>query len=712
MELLAPAGTIQSLRAAVVAGADAVYFGLGELNARAKSLDFNESNAKEWIDYCHLYGVKVYITINVNVYDSELEKALYLVSVAYKAKADAVIVSDLGLITLIRKRYPDLCVHVSTQAGIKNYLASDFYKELGVTRVVLAREASLSDISKISGVEKEVFAHGALCVSFSGNCLLSCYVGGKSGNRGQCRQPCRQLYSVTDESGRKLFEGYALSTKDVCLADYLSQLSSAGVDCLKIEGRLKSPEYVFAVTTYYRQLLDRLKPDKKDVLISFNRGSFAPAYFKGKNVIYTKTSSHIGLPIGKVLKVENKNGFYFATVDCELEKGDGLKILREGYEVGGSDVTSCVKSGNNFVIPVSKGIKPNDDLRLTRSAELSKKVLYKTRKLAVDFFLKFGENAVLSAKHDGIEVEAEGEKPADIRNMSYDEVCSQLSKTGNTSFELRSLIFEGNGYLPKSRLNALRNEVLDKLKKAIVDNYAVSPCRNSYSAVDRSNKDRINGVIVESDNLNIEVEFDALVYYPKIVCSEEYAKAVEYCKNKSKRLFIKFPFLIGVDEQKEYYLFAKKNGVGVYADNVSVVQAARNYSIPYIAGIGLNIANEITVTAFSDATAIVSSVELGRNGVDKNCFVYSYGRIPLMHFEHCPNEVVSGKNCDSCQNPTRTLYYNHVNSFKLIGRKTKYRCYYTMYSDKIIDYGVRKNAFVCLIDSDERLSKCDEIIGE
>lgn len=711
MELLAPVGTIQSLKSAVIAGADAVYFGLGELNARAKSLDFDRTNAKEWIDYCHLFGVKVYITINVNVYDSELEKAMSLVRVAYQSNADALIVSDLGLITLIRKEFPDFCIHVSTQAGIKNKSASDFYKKLGVTRVVFARESSLKEIASVSGVEKEVFIHGALCVAFSGNCLLSCYVGGKSGNRGQCRQPCRQLYEVRDQNGKQLLDGYCLSTKDICLADYLQELENAGVDSLKIEGRLKSPEYVFAVTSYYRKLLDGVKSSKKDILTAFNRGSFTPAYFRGKNVIYTKTSSHIGYPAGKILKLEKKNGFSFATIDCKLQKGDGLKILRNGFEVGGSDVTSCVKSGDRYVIPVSNGVRVGDELCLTRSTELTNEIQAQTRKISVDISLKFGQRAYLSARSGDVGIEIYGDEPLNNRDMSYDEIYAQMSKTGNTDFVLRSLEFVGKGYLPKSRLNAMRNEGLEKLKNAIIRSYSVERCKPTAFATLGVNE-KISGTIIESDNLNISNQFDALVYYPNVISCEEFSKAGDFCRKIGKPLFLKFPFLIGEDEQNEYIKFAFENGFGVYADNVSVVELARKYRVRYIAGIGLNIANKITASGYSDARAIISSIETGSHGLGENNFVYSFGRISLMYFEHCPNEVVSGQSCAKCQNKQRKLYYNHINSFELVARRTKYRCYYTLYSDKILDYRSIPNKYICLIEYNSDLSKCSEIIGE
>lgn len=711
MELLAPAGTIEALVAAVNAGADAIYFGLGELNARAKSIDFSLSNLREWTDYCHLYGVKVYITLNVNVYDSEIDRALELAYNSYEKGADALIVSDLGLITEIRRQYPFIPVHVSTQAGIKTVDGADFYKKLGATRVVLSREASIEEIASIKGVEKEVFVHGALCVAFSGNCLLSCYIGGKSGNRGQCRQPCRQEYTVTDEGGNTLCKGYRLSAKDICLDKYLSELERVGVDCLKIEGRLKSPEYVYSVTRYYRELLDGLKPDKNDVLTAFARGGFTPAYFKDRNVIYPKTASHIGREVGKVLSITRKNGFPYAIVNVPFNKGDGLKILRNGVEVGGSDVTSCIKTEKGYLIPVSNGVEKGDTLCLTRSEALSDKVRKAKKRIGVSFDLSIGTPSILTASSGAVSVSVSGADAVDIRDLTYEEMFSQLSKTGNTDFKLDSLTFSGCGYLAKSALNQLRNNTLDALKKAIIDAYS-QEIASPTDIQPLKNCEHIQGTIIETDKL-IDGDYKALVYYPRYVSIQEYQKAVDFVKSSGKRLYIKLPVLLDRNTQIELVNFAKANDVGIYADNIGLVELIRQNSVAYIAGIGLNIANSFTAKQFADADAIIASVELGGCIVDGTTHTFASGRIPLMHFEHCPNESVNGVDCKNCKNKGRTLYYNYGNNkFKLIGFVSDKRCYYSLYSDRAIKLDfVKDNKYISFIGGDAPV-KTDGIIGE
>lgn len=703
MEILSPAGTIESLKSAVNAGADAVYFGLGELNARAKSVDFDGDNLKTWVDYCHLYGVKVYITLNVNVYEWELEKALSLAEIAYDCNVDALIVSDVGLILALREVFPDFPIHVSTQAGVKNSLGAEFFKSLGVTRVVLSREANLSDIASIKGVEKEIFVHGALCVAFSGNCLLSCSIGGFSGNRGECRQPCRQHYSAYDLSGKKLREGYLLSAKDISLDSYIDDLKKANVDSLKIEGRLKSPEYAFSTTKYFKELVSGSQPEKKDVLLSFNRGGFTSAYFETKNVIYTKTASHIGIPVAKVLKKELKKGFAFATIDSPLQKGDGVKVLRKGVEVGGSEITSCTEKGGKWIIPISSGVSVGDTVCLTKSAELTAKMKAEKRTLPINFHLYMnGNESKLIAESGSVRVDMNIADPSYQRDLSYEEISNQLSKTGGTKFKADIITYSGHGYYPKSFLNSIRNEIIEKLEKSIVENY--EPQRlpeDDEEYVVPSYCNKIEGIVVETDNFEFDFRsVGAFVYYPKFISLSAYKKAVDFAKEKNISLFIKFPALLKEDELIEYVKFAEENGVGVYANNVSVVQCAREHKVPYIAGIELNITNKDTEYVYSDSALILASVEMGDDRLSYTSYVYTYGRVPLMTFEHCPNFVCTGNDCENCTRKAQNLIYKHdKDTYLLRGVRGKHRCFYTLYSGKKLNKKIKdKNRYLNLID--------------
>ena len=253
MELLAPAGNFQCLKAAVACGANAVYLGMEKYGARASACNFNSENLLRAVEFAHLHGVKVYVTVNTIIKDGEMQDAIERAIEARNAGADAFIVQDIGFICELKKRAPDIVLHASTQMGISNAYGARFAEKLGITRVVAARETLCEDIRDIkdkTGLEIEFFCHGALCVAYSGNCYYSSLVSGCSGNRGKCLQLCRKKYFKGNDSG------YFLSAKDICLVDKVAVLRDAGVDSLKIEGRMRTPEYVAETVSVYRKAID------------------------------------------------------------------------------------------------------------------------------------------------------------------------------------------------------------------------------------------------------------------------------------------------------------------------------------------------------------------------------------------------------------------------------------------------------------------------
>jgi putative protease len=278
-ELLAPAGDMECLYAAVMAGADAIYIGGHAFGARAYAKNFSIEEIKQAASYCHLRGAKLYVTLNTLIFDKEIHEASDFAVELWHAGVDAIIVADLGIIREIRRRVPKMKIHASTQASVHNTAGANILASLGCERVVLARELSYENILSVTekcGVETEIFLHGALCVSHSGQCLMSSMIGGRSGNRGECAQPCRLPYN----NGK-----YPLSLSDLSLADHVTELISSGVASLKIEGRMKSPEYVYTVTSIYRSLLDEQRnataEEKKRLKNVFSRGEFTDGYFKG-----------------------------------------------------------------------------------------------------------------------------------------------------------------------------------------------------------------------------------------------------------------------------------------------------------------------------------------------------------------------------------------------------------------------------------------------
>ena len=278
-ELLAPAGDFECLVAAVKGGADAVYIGGKMFSARAYAKNFDIDEIKKAVSYCHLHGVKLYVTMNILIYDRELAEAVAFATELYRAGVDALIIADLGLVSVLRERLPELELHASTQMSVNNSVGADLAYDLGCTRVVLARELSgenMRDVTERCKAETEVFLHGALCVCHSGQCLFSSMIGGRSGNRGECAQPCRLPYN----NGK-----YVLSLSDLSLAEHVKELIESGVASLKIEGRMKSPDYVYTVTSIYRRLLDENrnsnKKENEKLERAFSRGGFTDGYFTG-----------------------------------------------------------------------------------------------------------------------------------------------------------------------------------------------------------------------------------------------------------------------------------------------------------------------------------------------------------------------------------------------------------------------------------------------
>ena len=336
-EILAPAGSFEALKTAVINGADAVYIGLSKFSARAKAENFNNDVFLQALSYAHLYGVKVYVAINTLVKNEEMSDALSDALFAIDSGADAIILQDLGLSELIRKARPSAILHASTQMGIHNLEGAIIAKQLGFTRVILSRECTLSEIKRIKNgvdIEVECFVQGALCIAFSGNCYFSSLASGFSGNRGKCMQLCRKKYSLMLNGKTKT--GYLLSAKDLMLATKLKDLVDAGVDSFKIEGRLRRNEYVAESIRIYKKACNENITDNEINCLKrvFNRGDFTQGhlYDPTNRVIDYKINSHKGLFYCKVQEVRNR----IAILEKSLCKGDGIKFLRNGFEVGGA----------------------------------------------------------------------------------------------------------------------------------------------------------------------------------------------------------------------------------------------------------------------------------------------------------------------------------------------------------------------------------------
>ena len=509
IELLSPVGNFECLKAAVQNGADSVYFGANLFSARAFANNFNLDELKKAIEYAKSRGVKTNLTLNTLIKDEEFEDAFELAKNAYEFGIDAIIVQDLGLAQKLIKAFPDLPIHGSTQMTIHNLNGALELQNLGFKRVVLSRELSLDEIEYIckhTDIEIECFAHGALCISYSGQCLFSSMVGGRSGNRGKCAQPCRLPYELL-ENNKKIDSGYLLSTRDLCSLEHIPDFINSGVDCLKIEGRMKSPEYVATVTRIYRKYINLAlsnKPyiidgnDKKELMQVFNRGMSSNGHLEkepNKDLIFKEKPNNMGLFLGIVQSYNKTKGHITLKLKENIEIGDTISLQNEegSYTVSELMVDkkniTQTKIGQTVTIGRMKGnINLGDKIYKMSSKTLlsNAKESYKTenRKVLLDCKVIIKKNKPISISvknasnldiYKDLNITCQLDCiPTEAKNKPLDKetIIKQLSKTSSTTYQFRKINIEldDNCFLPKlSTLNELRRTALQN-----VEEYAIS----------------------------------------------------------------------------------------------------------------------------------------------------------------------------------------------------------------------------------------------
>ncbi len=480
-ELLAPAKNMKCALAAINSGADAIYIGANMFGAR-KNAGNSLKELEEIIKYAHQFWVKVYVTINTILTDEELEEAKELIKKLHEIKADAIIFQDFGILELARKKeIPDIPLHASTQCSNRSYEKVKFFEKLGVKRVILARELSLSEIKNIAkntDAQIECFVHGALCVSYSGECYLSAYCGGRSANRGECAQPCRKKYTVVSDKGEVIAKNrYMLSLKDFNASKRLEELVRAGVVSFKIEGRLKDENYVKNVVLYYRKLLDRIsKKSSSGTIIadfepnpqkSFNR-SFTEYFLEGRSDCYNLNSvKSLGEKLGKVI-AKGKN---YIEINSKVSAGDGLCFF-ENDDLAGFLVNKT--EGKKVYPNKMPNIKVGDIVYRNQDHEFEKmlKNSKTARKISVDFKFKNGVVSAIDENFNKVELELESLEEAKDKEKMRANFISQMKKTGETIYLAQNVSFDGEiPFIPISKLNEIRRILLEKLTEKRLENY-------------------------------------------------------------------------------------------------------------------------------------------------------------------------------------------------------------------------------------------------
>lgn len=649
-EILAPAGGKKSALAAINSGADAIYLGLPDFSARKSAENFSAEDFKEISSLARIFGVKVYVAMNTLVKDAELDRFLNLLIDVQNAGADAVILSDIFLGRFVKRSYPQIKLHLSTQAGICNAYGAELAKNYGFDRVILSRETKLSDIAEISKIiETEVFVQGALCTCFSGQCYLSSFAGGNSGNRGRCKQPCRKKYSID----RKGFEepAYRLSLADLRVGDKIEILREAGVSSFKIEGRMRRPEYVAAAVKYYKNLLNGCaeEEDFSDLKRTFNRGNYTAglAFGQDKNFISSAVQGHIGEFVG-VIKVEN--GKYICTSGRRFSKGDSFKILREGKEVGGADFSGDSEGG--FAVTSKALLRSGDKVFVTTDSAVNKRLLDKERKLTLKVSARFfaGERAEISV--DGRKFY--GDNPLEHAKNSplkVEDIKECLKRVDKYPFEIVFGEVDTDGvFLPKSVLNGLRRKAYDGIFGILSENKNAQVVKNHVLPQPKTAE---NGKIAAIVGDAYGISADITVLKPRDYFDQNEKLSEKFTKKDGfgqKYLYLP-PFMTGEEIERISPLIALADGV--YCDGVWAVGLCERLKKPLFAGCGMNISNRVDLNE-CPAEYVALSKELTeteqRQLSTEKTFALSSGSLKVMDLIYCPFE----KRCSSCDK--RHLY--------------------------------------------------------
>ena len=666
IELLSPVGDERGLKAAISAGADAVYFGAKSFNAREYAAEnFDDKAIENAIKFAKLRNVKVYITVNTLVYNDEIDKAILLIKNIYDMGADAIIVQDLGIIDIVRNNL-NIPMHASTQMSCNNTYSVKLLEKLGIERVVLARETSIENIKEIrknTNIELETFIHGALCVSFSGQCAYSYLHGGRSANRGACAQPCRMEYS-----GGKT--DYPLSSKDLMTIDIIPDLISVGIDSFKIEGRAKRSEYVAITTSIYRKAIDFALQNKnietekyKESLIKiFNRGGFSEGYYyNSKDIFENYKPNHNGEFIGKITDYK-KNKIYIKT-DKELNVYDGLSFGESGKI--GMQISDLYKDnirvkngkGNLSFSAVLKNINVGDKVyRTTDKYQMDeaniiiesdnfKHLLNLNCIIDYDKKIKFKINSNYNEKLNLEYISDYLVEEAKNSETKENDIIKALSKTGGTVFKFENINIIINfekPFIPVKVLNEARRSIINSLEKILIQNRKIDYDKNIKNIFkEKIEYPNTNLKVAIISDINHKVkDYDKIILFPKI-----YDTNIKKFFNEGLIDGIILPH-ITFDKDIELIKNIVSKDMIVVCNNIGQIEALLGECIIW-AGIGMNTINNKTVDFLYKlgVSVVISSIEAGKKL--KNTISIKRGFIPAMNFAFCPKSIAIG--CDKCK---------------------------------------------------------------
>lgn len=708
VEILAPAGNENCAYAAINSGANALYLGLTSFSARASADNFDFASLKKLAAYAHALGVRVHVAMNTLVKEKEREQFVRDAVSAYNAGADALIIQDMFLGKYIKECCPQITLHLSTQSGVNNVYGARLAAEYGFSRVILSRETPLDDIKRIASfIETEVFVQGALCTCFSGQCYMSSFAGGNSGNRGRCKQPCRKKYSIDREGFSD--SAYRLSLSDLSVGESIDELVKAGVASFKIEGRMRRPEYVSAAVKYYKKLLGggQASSELSALRRTYNRGNYTKglAFGQDKTFISSAVQGHIGEYCG-VVKVIGGKFVCLGNSDCA--EGDAFKILRSGKEVGGASYGGAYKGG--FVLSSSTRLMNGDKVFITTDASLNKQLLSgkKLRAVTLSASVVSGQKIVLWL--DGEEYTSDficGE--AVNRAATAEDIVKCFDKTDAYPFavEYGDIQIVGNPFVPASALNSFRREVYARYYEKLTARPQVE-LKEKLFIPEKDNAVNRKVAVIASDLRCVRADIGILHpdYYFHI-------NPDAYSSFSGEKFIYLPPYLsTHTIEQLKPTIAAFD---GIYCDGYYSVALARELGLKLFAGSGFNAGNSLSLSyikadyiALSKELTHAEAHELARS----NTFCLSAGNIKVMDIIYCP----FSKTCKSCDKRGRYILTDEAGRQFALRRYRTDDCRFELYNCAnlvapqkftgiLADLTLESAAEVAQILSDERALK-------
>ena len=664
-ELLAPAGSMEHLKIAINAGASSVYLSGKNYGSRKFAQNFTLDEIHEAVKLAHLHNVRVYVTVNTLIKESELESVLNYLNELYAIGVDAVLVQDLGLIELINRHLPKLKIHASTQLTCENQRKLDYLESKNVKRVVLPREMRKEEIENLkTNMELEIFAHGALCYSYSGQCLMSSFKGGRSGNRGTCAQPCRQKYRLNNK------EDYYLSPRDLCLYDELKEISEMNIRCIKIEGRMRSKQYLAIVISEYRKALNKLKSNKtsktENLKLVFNRG-FTKGQFKST---YERSirPGHLGLKIGKVIETKKSQIAIKLNDDLKTipDKGDGLLFIKKdndyGMEISQNPIVTTLNHFNKNKIKQVKDLTrknkvliikkvrqnkknnfklENSDVYLTKRNSLTRKAKeiensgssFVKSKLILTFSLKNKypkvKGRLTLANHREVTYEVVGTAKFETplkRNVTGETIEKQLSKLDNYPFEITqiNMNYDGSLFIPIKEINKIRRELFKGLESEIHKLYENKKEKINLRQIEMKRSDEISLSYYTNNLDDLKEIADVKRVYLEIPPNDSInfmvnflKEAIEIAFNKDYELIWKWPDIAHDNLVKS---LTKVKGI-LNKLNYPIKIMSNDFKGEY-GPYSMNIANTESINSLKDYKIITISPELRKRDYEdiiKNC---------------------------------------------------------------------------------------------